>query len=445
MIIRFVVENFLSFQEETEFNMLSGSFKIHKEHIYKEKEGVNLLRTAAIYGANGAGKSNFAIAVDTARDLILGGTMTSKQQLPHHYFLLDKKCSTLPTKFEFEFKSKGTIYSYGMAFYKNRIAEEWLYKTHPKKEDELVFERETSQELKTTIKLHPQYLSTPKEQLKAEIYGEEIRPNEPFITEAHDKDLAFIQDAYFWFSDILEVIFPDSKPDGLFENLLFNQKYHHFTNQILNLVDTGVRKIEVQEIELNSLFGLHEKERKEEILNFLEKENIHVETGNDDIDYGIYLDKNDTPKVVKLVTKHQVNGSEVTFNLSDESDGTQRFIELTPAFIDSMYKGKVYIVDEMNRSMHPQMLRKLVEMYLQSDNTLSQGQLIFTTHESNLLDLKLFRQDEVWFVEKNKEGASSMYSLSDFKPRYDKDIRRGYLQGRFGAIPFTSKLVDLNW
>lgn len=120
MLIRFVVENFLSFQKETEFNMLSGSFKIHKAHIYKEKEGFNLLRTAAVYGANGAGKSNFAIAVDTARDLILWGTMTTKQQLPHRYFLLDLKLFRQDEIWFVEKNKEGASSMYSLSDFKPR-------------------------------------------------------------------------------------------------------------------------------------------------------------------------------------------------------------------------------------------------------------------------------------------------------------------------------------
>lgn len=438
MLIRFVVENFLSFKEEAEFNMLSGSFKIHKEHLYKEKGGISLLKVAALYGANGSGKSNFVLALDTLKKLILLGTHDIKDSLPYHYFLLNKTHRQLPVKFEIEFSIYQKMYAYSISFFKNYIQEEWLYETHPKKEDKLVFERTTDKDLKTTINLHPKYLKTAKARLKAEIYAEEIHPNQPFFTEARLKNLPFVKAPWQWFDNVLEVIFPKSKPYRLFENLLFNESFQQYANQIFEMVKTGVKKVEVQEIPVNQLFGLHEQDRKTNILNRLENDNIRIEEGDDKIDYGLYLDEKGDARAVKLITKHQSNGSEIIFDFNQESDGTRRFIELTPALIDSIFNGKVYVIDEFNQSMHPQTMKKMIELYLNSDNNLSKGQLIFTTHETNLLDLKLFRQDEIWFVDKNKAEVSSLYSLSDFKPRYDKDIRRGYLNGRFGGIPYTS-------
>ncbi|HMQ47670.1 MAG TPA: AAA family ATPase [Saprospiraceae bacterium] len=445
MLIRFVVENYLSFKEEAEFNMLSGNFRIHQEHIYTLSKDLSLIKVAAIYGANGAGKSNLVLAMEAARNLILEGTETAKTKLDHRYFKLDKTCREKPSKFEFEFVVNGTCYAYGISFLSDRIQDEWLYKTKPGKDDELVFERETSLDFKTTIQLHPQYLKTEKEKVKVEIYQEEIRPNQPFITEASEKDIEYVKEPFSWFDEILEIVHPHSELDGLFENILLNEKYQKKTNQIIKAIDTGVTSIAAQEINIDQLFGLHEIEEKEDILKWLEKEEVAVYEGKDDIKYGIYLNEDGEPRAVKLVTRHQVNGSAIDFDFIEESDGTKRLIELTPAFIDTMLKDKVYIVDEFNRSMHPQMAKQLIEMYLSSDSSRSKGQLIFTTHESSLLDLKLFRQDEIWFAEKDNQGISSIYPLSEFKPRYDKDIRRGYLQGRFGAVPFLGNLQELDW
>ncbi|MBK8567450.1 MAG: ATP-binding protein [Saprospiraceae bacterium] len=445
MLIRFVVENYLSFRDEAEFNMLAGNFKIHQEHVCKAKTGVSLLRVATLYGANGAGKSNLAIAMEAAKDLVLLGSDTAKSKLPHRFFKLEKSCKEKPSRFEFEFVVNGNSYAFGIAFFSERIVEEWLYKTRPGKEDELVFERETTSDLKTVIKLSPRYLQTEKEKVKVEIYQEELRPNQPFITEAKEKDLVYVKEPYSWFEDVLEIVYPESALEGLFENILFNETYREKTNQIIKAIDTGVEMVEAQKINVSQLFGLHEKEEKEDILKWLEKGEVYEYEGKDEIKYGLYLDEAGEPQAVKLMTRHQSNGDTVDFDFYEESDGTQRLIELTPAFIDTMLKEKVYVVDEFNRSMHPQMAQKLIEMYLSHDSKLSKGQLVFTTHESGLLDLKLFRQDEIWFVEKDKTGSSKIYPLSEFKPRYDKDIRRGYLQGRFGAIPFLSSLENINW
>jgi hypothetical protein len=147
--------------------------------------------------------------------------------------------------------------------------------------------------------------------------------------------------------------------------------------------------------------------------------------------------------VHKIITQHKGKEEKaVPFEMNEESDGTLRLFDLLPAVELLIHEEAVVFIDEIGRSLHPTLIKEFLQLYL---GRRTKGQLIFTTHESNLLDLKLFRQDEIWFVEKDKAGSSRTYPLSEFKPRYDLDIRKGYLNGRFGAIPFLSNLKDLNW
>jgi len=160
----------------------------------------------------------------------------------------------------------------------------------------------------------------------------------------------------------------------------------------------------------------------------------------------VIVTKEKGKNIVKKVVAEHINnsGKKVSFDLDEESDGTQRLLDFIPAF-DGVLQGEVaFIIDEIDQSLHPALLKALVEKLMKDETT--KGQLIFTTHESNLLDLDIFRQDEIWFAEKEKKSSSTqLYSLSDFKPRYDLDIRKGYLKGRFGAIPFLANLEELNW
>jgi len=148
--------------------------------------------------------------------------------------------------------------------------------------------------------------------------------------------------------------------------------------------------------------------------------------------------------VLRIIGVHYNSKKEkVKFELSEESDGTRRLLDFMPAFNSILSSDETYIIDEIDQSLHPTLLYTLVKKIMEEQST--KGQLIFTTHEASLLDLNIFRQDEVWFTEKDKSGASQLYSLSDFKPRNDLDIQKGYLKGRFGAIPFTADLKNLNW
>ena len=154
--------------------------------------------------------------------------------------------------------------------------------------------------------------------------------------------------------------------------------------------------------------------------------------------------ENDKPVVKKLYTIHAGDkGQEVKFELYEETEGTQRLLDFIPALYAVLFENSVVIIDEIDKSIHPHLSKSLVAKVMGDRRT--NGQLIFTTHESNLLDLDIFRQDEIWFAEKDKTGETHLYSMSEFKPRYDLDVRKGYLNGRFGAIAFLGNLVDLKW
>jgi len=153
----------------------------------------------------------------------------------------------------------------------------------------------------------------------------------------------------------------------------------------------------------------------------------------------------DRVSVTELRTRHlSEDGKLIDFSLNEESEGTQRLIHLLPSlFLLKQDSEKVVFLDELDRRLHPQLSRRFVEVELGCRN--KNNQLIFTTHDTNLLDLDLLRRDEIWFVEKNQQGSSSCYSLAEFKIRPDLKIERGYLNGRFGAIPFFGNIESLGW
>ena len=158
----------------------------------------------------------------------------------------------------------------------------------------------------------------------------------------------------------------------------------------------------------------------------------------------IVVEEDDKIWVKSLSLEHTgKNGNIAIFGLEEESDGTIRLLDFVPAFRDVITKNKVFVIDEIERSIHPLLIKELLKKF--SSDTETKGQLIFTTHESNLLDQEIFRQDEIWFTEKDDNGSTDLYSLSDFKEHKTIDIRKGYLNGRYGSIPFLGNLEDLNW
>lgn len=440
MLIRFVISNFLSFNEETEFNMLAGSFRTHKHHVYKANK-LNILKGTALYGANGAGKSNFVKAIDYFKNIVKNGKLN--KSVNSKKFKLGKTNIDKPVEFEIEFNYKRKIYAYGISINGSIIEKEWLYLSGIDKKDKLIFERKTNKNGKSSIKIAGKYQKTQKEKQLIELIEENIlKSNEFFLGKSEILKITDINNVVEWITESLIIIYPDEKFDGIFLLHLKTEKFNSFTNRILHSFDTGVNKLIVEEIDFDIFFGKNNMILKKKYLDALEsKDSIFHKTKNETI---LFTKENGKLLVKKIVAIHNdQNNNKISFNLSEESDGTQRLIDFIPAFHIILNSDTTFIIDEIDQSLHPSLLHTLVKKIM--DNETTKGQLIFTTHEANLLDLNIFRQDEIWFAEKNKSGATQLYSLSDYKPRYDLDIRKGYLKGRFGAIPFLGDLKKLNW
>ena len=440
MFIRFVLENFLSFREETEFNMLVGNFKVHKQHVYSGT--IDTLRAAAIYGANGAGKSNIIKGIEFLQEIVKNDGLILS--VNNYKFKLDKENKDKAISFEIELLLDNRIYAYGVNLDNNIVLNEWLFENSITKKDKMIFERSTSKKGITKIKLDKQYNKTKKQQLLVELMEENLlKSNELFLC----KDVELKLDVISNFKDAIlnniVVIHPQSKYKNLTPHISLSEEFKGFANSLLKTFDTGVNELKVEKIEFDKFFGEDDEELKEEIILDLEdNEAVLIYHKGKDL---LISKEEDKFYVEKLVSNHlDKDGNNISFEIEDESDGTQRLLDFIPAFNGILNNDITFIIDEIDQSLHPALLKSLVSKIMSEENT--KGQLIFTTHESNLLDLDIFRQDEIWFVEKNKSiGSSNIYSLSEFKPRYDLDIRKGYLKGRFGAIPFLANLEDLNW
>ena len=224
-----------------------------------------------------------------------------------------------------------------------------------------------------------------------------------------------------------------------------SKSFKEFANKILCAFDVGIHDLSTEKVPLKDFFG-------QDDLQDLEKLSKELKD-NQSLIYGLLSDKGEEvvavfedgqPCAKRLVLNHQSeNEKQVKFYLNEESDGTNRLLDYIPAFHALMSRDRVYIIDEIERSIHPLLIKELITKFSLDPTT--KGQLIFTTHESNLLDQDILRQDEIWFVEKDKFGYSDIYPLSEFKEHHTKDIKKGYLNGRYGAIPFLGNLKDLKW
>jgi AAA15 family ATPase/GTPase len=438
MLIKFTVENFLSFYEETEFNMLTGEVRRLPDHVYNFPK-VDILKSAVIYGANGAGKSNLIIAIDTLKDIVIHGSLD---------FLTTETCFRMKdtqskiSKLEMEFLVNEVGYAYGISFLENKIMEEWLFILHyGKKADELIFERK-SIEGKESLKMSPKYSKNQKDRLLIEVYEEDLLEEDvPFIYMVKDKKFTEINNTFKWFDQGMQIIFPKMQFSGLVYSFINDQKFKTFTNHMISQLSTGIQEIDIQTIDFDQFFGEDNLTEKERVLKIIRNgEEERVGEGKE----AVALMENGKPVVKKAVSYHiDEDGKKIKFELIEESDGTRRLIDFIPVLFMLEFFQVTIIIDEIDQSLHPALLKEFISFVQNNKN--KKGQLIITTHESNLLDLDLFRQDEIWFAEKNKVGASHFYPLSNYNIRPDLDIRKGYLSGRFGAIPFMASLEDLKW
>ena len=433
MLLRFTVSNYLSFSEEVEFNMFPYTrLREMKDHIY-ETQQVDLLKSAAIYGANGAGKSNFVKAIRYLRDLVISNDLVQPTGTPQP-FRLDKKYADQPSSFCIEFKIGPRYFLYGISIKDLIIEEEFAYEVIPKsRKDDLIFHRRYLAK-NIEVEFGEKYRRSEEAITRLDIYVNEIlTPAETLIHLLSEYE-AF-QEAYLihsWFENNLPIVTPDAFFLDLPAALNNNDQFSLFANGILSQLDTGINHIGLEQLDFDEFFGYDEPEKKQEALKRLNsgEEVVKYLLGHEMV---LVSQKDSRLVVSRVFTNHLgVDGKNVKFHLWQESDGTRRIVDFIPLWESLFTKDVTVIVDEIGRSLHPNLLHQLLELFSKSHTT---GQLIFTTHDAGLLSKKLFRSDEIWTVNKSKAGNSSMHSISEFKPRHDLDLRKGYLNGRFGGTP----------
>jgi len=444
MLIQFTIENFLSFKEENTLNLLATTDNKHKHHLLANKKKKSILRTAALYGANGSGKSNMIRAMGFAQNLIVDGRRP-EQRTGVTPFKLDKSYWKKPCRFEFVINYQDTIYTYGFVVDEKEVQEEWLFAIYNVKEV-LLFERLTTKNGKIKVEIGPSLAKqkTKKKQF-IKFIAEGTRPNNLLLHELYEKNVTEIMPLITWFRSVLTIIGPDSSYRDLIFDAHLDKQFLNFMGGFLKAADTGVDGIITEKIEFNpeKLFGEMPEPLKSKLTNIKANERLLFSTP-DGRRFAMLREENDELTLLKLKARHKLSdaGGHIDFEIENESDGTRRLMDLLPALLHSKSSEKVYLIDEIDRSMHPLLSKMFLQAYL-DDKNCGRGQLIITTHESQLLDRKLLRRDEIWFAEKDKSGGSHMYSLAEFKIRNDLKLGKGYLDGRFGAIPFFGDLDNL--
>ncbi|MBN1671087.1 MAG: ATP/GTP-binding protein [Kiritimatiellae bacterium] len=447
MLLQFAVENFRSFSSEVVLSMLPAKSRRqdHKAHVLQDEKGrrVKALPMAALYGANASGKSNLVEAISFAKQMIVSGT---KGEAPIRVvpFRLARATRTTPSRFEFVLKHDGVLYTYGFKVSNSRVEEEWLFGVLNKKEVRL-FERVNGQD-KATVELGNQLAPTASEKRVLDVVARTTRPNQLFLTEANERNVEKLKPLMRWFRDNLQIVTPTARYRFLELRAHTDKEFLDSLGQFLQQADTGIAAVtpSAESVDLDKHFPGIASEIQTQLADLGKEDEtaVFVQMGNQFFTIARDTAAGQGPALLSLRMRHRTaEGETVDFDSGDESDGTCRLMHFIPALLDLEQNDHVYVIDELDRSMHPLLCKLLVETFLQGViRGRSNGQLIVTTHQTSLLDLDLLRRDEIWFIEKDQGGSSRLTSLAEYKIRGDLRVDNGYLNGRFGGIPVAEHL-----
>lgn len=441
MLIEFSCENYKCFAHEVRLQLTAANYAQHPNHVRKLSDQLSALRAIAIYGANASGKTKLVEAIKFAKGVVRN-PRRANAGIPHFPFVLDKQLSEKPSRFEFIFFYQDQLFTYGFVAGSKYIEEEWLFVSIGKREYKC-FERKTSSTGKVDVEISTGLARKNSSALK--MYSElsqATAANQLFLNKLDDFQAERANAVVTWFEDVLTIIEANSNYASLELRAHKEQDFVSFIGDYLKNSYTGVDSIETKVENFDAakhLPGLS-AENVEEIIAPLRSDpdkNLLLQRGESSV---LKISQVDGKlSVVRLQTIHKsAEGEKIAFGFENESAGTQRLANLLPAIYDLKFSERVYVIDELDRKLHPLLTKSLIQNFLESTGY-TNGQLIFTTHETHLLDQEMLRRDEVWFIEKNiKTGESELIPLTAFDIRHDLKIEKGYLQGRFGAIPFFS-------
>lgn len=421
MLIQFSVENFMSFKNKAVLSFSAGNESLLPENEFKV-ENERLLKSIALYGANAAGKSSFYKALTASIIMI---RTSQKKQIGEKIFELipykfDEKSIKSPSKFEFIFINNGIKYIYGFSATMDRIIDEYLYK-YTSAKPSLIFKRENTSEYKFPKK---------DEKILKELQEKTIE-NKLFLSTATSWNYEETKNAFLWFAKKIDtykhgfnIVNTDklkNDPDGTLKRFVLN---------VLKAADINISDYEIRSfpIDINSIMS--------------------------NIPYGLAIQmQSEKGPIVgvtdRIFTKHKIineNGEfkEYELDINEESDGTQAIFYFSSELRDSLIGGKTIIVDEIDSSLHPLLVEFIVKLFNSKEINKSNAQIMFITHDTNLLNLDTLRRDQIYMVEKdNDTGVSELYSLDEFSVRKKENIQKGYLQGRYGAIPDLGSEDDI--
>jgi AAA15 family ATPase/GTPase len=417
MLLRFAVANHLSIAEKQEFSFVATKLK-GPERGLLDVPGTKFqgLASVILYGANASGKSNFLQAVTFMRTAILFSHARGapKGGVPRIPFALDPTLANEPTLLEADFLIAEIRYQYGFTCDDDQFLSEWLY-SFPEGKPRKLFERDGSNIVFGT------HFKGPKK-----ILATLMRPNSLFLSVVAQHDLEYFRDVIGFFESF-EYMGTISFAKGMIENTFKKRDIDPRSIKFLQAIGTGIVNYRQSEVDIPDTL----KKFRKEMIDIVNK---HVG------ELGV-IEEDRREKDVSIEISHEcADGSECFFGLDRESSGTRRLLVMLGAIFRALDNGSLALVDELDASLHTYAADQIMRLFSDPEINKMGAQLIATTHDTNLLNSNVLRRDQIWFCEKDKAGATHIFPLSDIKSRPTDNFEQGYLEGRYGAIPFSG-----NW
>lgn len=457
MLKRFNVKNVYSFStrddgRSEEFSMIAGKVRSKKDHIYDDGK-LKLLKFAAIYGANASGKSNLVRAMDLMRRIVLGGLPEGHTE---KYCKVDPENKNKPSYFEIEIMLGDKYYAYGfeVILSQSRFISEWLVELNADNTEKELFTRDVEagkysfsgglnlKGLKERLEIYADDIADDSSVLFLSIMNE----NKKNVYSKFKSAMA-LNDVYAWIRDSLAIIYPD-QPLSMYEYLSKTEQAEEIC-KLISAFGTGITDFKIVDIDMDRILkGLSPTSQKE-ILRRLEEQQAILHSSDNVKSINMTMRSRDSFFIITISRDEDIKCSTIEFThgkkgalfaLNEESDGTVRILDLLEILIAG--EGKTYVIDELDRCLHPMLSYKFVETFFRLAGK-KNIQLIVTTHESRLMDFDLLRRDEIWFVNKNSDGESDIYSLEEYNARFDQKIDKAYMDGRYGGVPVFSTIFPV--
>ena len=427
MLVQFAIRNFKTFKERMVLNLLASNYdkdtRENENVVFETAFKLRVLKSAVVYGANASGKSKIIEALKFMRDFVIQSSKESQKgdAIPVEPFRLEKESEQISSEFEAIFIFQNEMYRYGFEVTKEKVISEWLYFKPKTKEIELFYREEQK------FVIHRNF-SKGATLVKEDL----VRENALMLSVAAQFNDKIAGNVLKWFNGLGVISGLDEA--GYQGFTMGKTKSPHYKEKILQLLkaaDLGIHDIILEPLDISKLPKQMPKEIRESIERQIKEE--HTEFISDVLT---------THKKYDSSGKH---AGDVQFSLEkEESSGTKKFFALTGPVIDTLEKGSVLIVDELDSKLHPNLVSKIVSLFNSKDFNSNNAQLIFNTHDTNLLSSGLFRRDQIWFTEKDKFGASKLFSVADFKSevRKTENFEEKYIRGKYGAVPYLEEFEN---